>query len=279
MACAVCSPANVTCNTVFPTLSPCRCDDTPAIREEGPAGGAATITIGSVTTLSAGDPATVVNVGTSSAAIFNFGIPEGPVGPMPDFDVPIHMTSTLTVDDLLTASGGITTTDIDASGDIGVGGTLDVTGLFTPSSGIVAVANNSSASAGIVGEFIQDVIAQGSAIPMTSNTALNIASISLTAGDWDIEGVAGALVTGTTSVAYIQGGSSLTSAVLTLDTDTFINRYGMGTAIGSPAAYISTIPSVRVSINATTTVYLVMAAGFTTSTCAGYGAIRARRVR
>ena len=38
---------------------------------------AATITVGTITTLPAGSPATVTNSGTSAAAIFDFGIPQG----------------------------------------------------------------------------------------------------------------------------------------------------------------------------------------------------------
>jgi hypothetical protein len=43
----------------------------------GAAGTAATVAVGTVTTLAAGSPATVVNAGTSGAAVFNFGIPAG----------------------------------------------------------------------------------------------------------------------------------------------------------------------------------------------------------
>jgi hypothetical protein len=46
----------------------------------GPSGTAATIAAGSVTTLAYGSPATVTNVGSPSAAIFNFGIPQGAPG-------------------------------------------------------------------------------------------------------------------------------------------------------------------------------------------------------
>ena len=44
----------------------------------GPTGPAATISVGTVTTVSAGTSASIVNGGTSSAAIFNFQIPAGP---------------------------------------------------------------------------------------------------------------------------------------------------------------------------------------------------------
>ena len=46
----------------------------------GTNGAAATVTVGSTTTLSAGSSATTTNSGTTSAAILNFGIPRGPKG-------------------------------------------------------------------------------------------------------------------------------------------------------------------------------------------------------
>lgn len=54
--------------------------DTGPAGPQGPAGAAATIKIGTVTTLPAGSNATVTNSGTSSAAVFNFGIPKGADG-------------------------------------------------------------------------------------------------------------------------------------------------------------------------------------------------------
>ena len=46
----------------------------------GGGGTAGTVTIGTVTTVAAGDPATVTNVGTPEAAILNFNIPNGATG-------------------------------------------------------------------------------------------------------------------------------------------------------------------------------------------------------
>ncbi len=46
----------------------------------GAQGDAATIAVGTTTTLAPGSSATVTNVGTSSAAVFNFGIPSGLTG-------------------------------------------------------------------------------------------------------------------------------------------------------------------------------------------------------
>jgi len=42
---------------------------------QGPTGNAATVAVGTTTSLAPGSPATVTNVGTSGAAVFNFGIP------------------------------------------------------------------------------------------------------------------------------------------------------------------------------------------------------------
>lgn len=47
---------------------------------QGPPGAAASIGVGTVTTVAAGQPAAVTNSGTASAAIFNFQIPRGPAG-------------------------------------------------------------------------------------------------------------------------------------------------------------------------------------------------------
>lgn len=49
--------------------------DTTVILDRGIAGSAGTIAVGTTTSLPPGSPATVTNVGTQYAAIFNFGIP------------------------------------------------------------------------------------------------------------------------------------------------------------------------------------------------------------
>lgn len=47
---------------------------------KGNPGTAATVTVGTVTTGAAGSDATITNAGTSSAAVFNFAIPQGAKG-------------------------------------------------------------------------------------------------------------------------------------------------------------------------------------------------------
>ena len=54
--------------------------DVVEIQVLAPSGAAATVTVGTTTTLAPGSSATVANAGTSSAAVFNFGIPTGATG-------------------------------------------------------------------------------------------------------------------------------------------------------------------------------------------------------
>lgn len=61
----------------------------------GPAGPAALVAVGNTTTLDAGQPATVTNSGTSSAAIFNFGIPKGPKGDKGDAGAGLVITGSV----------------------------------------------------------------------------------------------------------------------------------------------------------------------------------------
>lgn len=54
--------------------------DTGSRGAKGDTGTAATVTVGTVTTLDPGESATVTNSGTSAAAVLNFGIPKGETG-------------------------------------------------------------------------------------------------------------------------------------------------------------------------------------------------------
>lgn len=61
----------------------------------GPAGTAATVTVGSTVTGAEGSPATVTNTGTTSAAVFDFSIPQGIKGDKGDAgDVSFTSTGT-----------------------------------------------------------------------------------------------------------------------------------------------------------------------------------------
>jgi hypothetical protein len=159
-------------------------------------------------------------------------------------------------------------------------------GIITPSQtlGITGTTTNNSANAGSVGEFIA-----GSAVSpggsLTTNVVGNVTSIALTAGDWDVSGVADFTTAATTSLTLLQAGISVTSA-------TFLTQTG-GSGIGTdplviwqqaaavPAAAVITLelPPVRVLLSAPATIYFVAKAVFTVSTMGIYGTVRARRMR
>jgi len=134
---------------------------------------------------------------------------------------------------------------------------------------------NDSASAGEVGEVVSSLVASGSAVSLTTATAANITSISLTAGDWDVEGNINFTET-TSTVTARSAGITTTSA--TVPTDGSEVYCGVQSTVTSEINSI-TIPRKRISIAGTTTTYLVGKATFSAGTCAGFGAIVARRVR
>lgn len=138
-------------------------------------------------------------------------------------------------------------------------------------------ATNDSASAGNVGEFISSTIAKGSAVALTTGVTANVTTISLTAGDWDVSGIVAVNPNAATTMDYVFGAVSVTSATLPTDGaggQFFCKGHGAtNNLIQQPTG------TIRVSLSATTTYYLVCQSGFGTNTNAAYGYIGARRVR
>ena len=148
----------------------------------------------------------------------------------------------------------------------------------------VGTATNNNAAAGQIGEFVTATVAVGSAVALTTGVTANVTSISLTAGDWDASGVVDHNIAVGTSVTQINSGISLTSATLAAQT----GGGGLGTDPNAMLTYAAMVPGagivqgsplVRISLAATTTVFLVAQDTFTLSTISAYGTIRARRVR
>jgi hypothetical protein len=149
---------------------------------------------------------------------------------------------------------------------------------ITSGSGVACAGTttNDSAAAGYIGEYVTASVASASSVSLTSTTTANITSISLTAGDWDVDGIVDYTAAGTTVVTALKQGSSSTSATLGA-TDTFSTAdLGLTGPANDPAIVI---PTVRYSLSTTTTIYLVTNAVFSVSTLKAYGTIRARRVR
>ena len=141
---------------------------------------------------------------------------------------------------------------------------------------LLATNVNDDANSGNVGQYVESVIDGGSAVSLTSTTPKNVTSISLTAGDWDVEGLIAFLPALGTTVTDVTAATSTTSATLPAGE----HRTSMQWASFSPGGDIAIpICTTRLSLSSTTTVYLVARAGFGASTLSAYGKIRARRVR
>jgi hypothetical protein len=154
--------------------------------------------------------------------------------------------------------------------------TLQATSTITPSStaGIVGTTTNDNANAGSFGEY-QSASATGASL--TSGNSANAVSFSLSAGDWDVMGVCTFVPAGGTTITVVQSGVNTVSA-----TNAAANTGGFNVVYGTPPAGQGPVllsPLVRLSLSTTTTVYLVVAAQFSGSTCTASGFIRARRVR
>jgi len=139
-------------------------------------------------------------------------------------------------------------------------------------------ATNDTANSGNVGELVSG---SGSGVSLTSSTTVNITSISLTAGDWDIQGqVTFRATTTTTNVVLLLASVSNVSG--TADSSAGrqgILDFGAGFAVNDlHDNSVNTMVS-RFSLSVTTTIYLVATQIFTTGTMTGSGFIRARRAR
>lgn len=171
----------------------------------------------------------------------------------------------------VTVSGAQTVTS-----DLTVGDDLTVSGAIIPSAdGITGTVAGGNAPAGAIGEYYASSVVLASAVSLSSATAKNVTSISLPAGDWDVEGTVLFTYGATTSITSLFGSISLTSNTTT--GFAFSHRCAAFVPGTAPMGYV--VPRLRVSISSPTTVYLIAVAGFTVSTCAAYGIIEARRVR
>jgi hypothetical protein len=151
---------------------------------------------------------------------------------------------------------------------------ITTTGTCTTTGQLPGIASNTAATSGNVGEIISSTVTQ--AAPLTgfvNATAKDITSISLTAGDWEVWGNVGSNPSAV-QTSYL-GWVSTTSATLpAFELTTFFavsSQSGIG--FNLPA------PTLRILVNATTTVYLSGQFNFASGTMSGYGRLYARRVR
>jgi len=142
---------------------------------------------------------------------------------------------------------------------------------------LVGTGTNSTAGAGIIGEFISSTTLVAQAITSGSNNVLSdIAVIYLTPGDWDISGSATATLNGATSTAW-------DVYILTVSGNNSTGFNVTNTASGTPptagANVTLTIPRMQASLSASTSYYLKTDFALSAGNCKSFGTINARRRR
>lgn len=162
-----------------------------------------------------------------------------------------------------------------------VGTLLQSNGAANPSwttlGSIRGTQTNNNAAAGIVGETIESVILSGSGVSVAIGTPVNITSITLSAGDWDLSAQPYASHSASVIVNSFRFSLSTTSA-----TENLVAPYWSGLAVPYTSnGGVNTLPisPIRISLATPTTYYLV---AFTNSSGGGmtaYGSLRARRMR
>lgn len=163
-----------------------------------------------------------------------------------------------------------------------------ISGLVKSAGQLLGTNTNDNAASGFVGEYVSNT--RSSTIALTTATWCSIDSgnstfndgnetgISLTAGDWDIDGVVSIQVggAGTSNDLLVGLGTAKGTSTTNLSVPTTQWEINFTTTTNGWGSF--TMPRVRVSISSTTVYYLKAQAGFT-GTATGRGYIQARRVR
>jgi hypothetical protein len=175
----------------------------------------------------------------------------------------------------ITSTGG-TTPVLAIASPLTTPGAVTVTGnlTFTPTTaGIVGTTTNNNTAAGNVGEFVSSPY---SGVSITNGQWGDGTSISLTAGDWDV-----------THILVFQGGAATAGqgmagiSITTGNSSTGLVA-GDNLVFATFAALLNTsasVPSYRMSLSGTTTVYAKINNGSTGGTPAFEGRLSARRIR
>lgn len=161
----------------------------------------------------------------------------------------------------------------------------DTTGALSRSGGggipVQGTNTNDAAGSGYVGEVIQAARLAGSAIVLTSNSVADVTSISLSAGDWDIQGQVAFSFAGTTTYTQALSWTSTTSATLPSADSIAAPFHRVDVSSHAPGSIDLPVPTGtgRLTLSSTTTVYLSCRATFATAGLNAYGFIWARRAR
>ena len=137
---------------------------------------------------------------------------------------------------------------------------------------IAGTGTNDNAASGHVGEYLIASVASGSAVALNSGGINNVTSLVITAGDWDVTGLVQAAPGSGATLSILYAAASQASSTIPGACSLVYPA-----AVANAPCYLPA-PTIRVSVNAPVTLYLVAAATFSGSVSA-YGYIAARRTR
>jgi hypothetical protein len=141
---------------------------------------------------------------------------------------------------------------------------------------LIGVGDGSSAGAGIIGQVLSGT---GAAVTTPNNTPFNVASVTLSAGDWEVSATIKINPAATTQLFNIVGSMSATTAGLDLGLGNCTEIYYNAAAPGAGFTPQFPLPTKQVTVATPTTYYLVGYIGWGTAAPTTDGIIRARRIR
>jgi hypothetical protein len=144
---------------------------------------------------------------------------------------------------------------------------------------ILGTATNDNAAAGYIGEVVSSIVSSYANVP-TSTQYGDVTSINLTAGDWDVSGVVQFYANSGTWSKLIMGISTTSgnsSTGLTDGNNKVIHAFASSSS--TPTEFGMSVPSYRLSLSESATVYLKLNTTYTVGTPQAVGRISARRMR
>ena len=146
--------------------------------------------------------------------------------------------------------------------------------VFANSPNIIGTSTNDSAAAGSIGEVITATATQA----LSSGSVVNVTSITLTAGDWDLSGMLRYSTAGATTTTDVT--SAIATANNVVSGGSLVDFFAQ-TRVASTTDFATThtFAPTRISISGNTTYYLNCQGTFAISTASAIGRIRARRMR
>jgi hypothetical protein len=171
----------------------------------------------------------------------------------------------------LTGSPQITAAALDAAIN------AELAANWFPLAGVATVSN---ASAGQIGEILEATVLIGAAVSLTSTVTATIASIALTAGEWDVWGLLNYQTNAATTVNYVIATLGVGTAALgTRPNGGAWNTVVPSGVAGAAASLDMPTGTRRVNVSGATTINLLANSLFAVNVASAYGYIGARRRR